>query len=519
MIYIYILITQLLLFISNLPLIMRVGLAWGKKIFPLVNIDWPHDYFLYLSTIKQGMSGVLLTHNMFTVEKIPPDFIYFIYNLVGFISIPFHLPAFIVFHLFRLLTLELFFFSVYLLTKYLFGKRWILPALLVLILPLTPFSLLRPFLGEPLLSAGFVWWVYFEALERLNNLPHYLLAQSFLVLAIYFLFKFQSEERFKHWFLSLLLFGTSAFILPSLSIIILMAIPLSLFLTGKMFIRYIPLIIFVFTILAFFKLQTSALRWDLYQGWLFDRWNRGETGFYNIALLIFAYPAMVSILSFLFIFKKRYKQFLLFPLWLTIPFFLAPFANILRFPKIHLLSSNLFIPLAILTGLLIAETLGKAKYRAIGISIVLLTVLISLFNNLKILNQRIAKAASENLTEDHYLSNDEYAAYQYIDNNIPKNSVFLCRLRVCGALPGFAYVKSYFGHINQTIDFAKKEKLADQFFSLSLPDDEAKKFLLSSGIEYVYFGPDERKLSGGKNIYSFLKKTYSNNLVGIYAVD
>jgi len=50
----------------------------------------------------------------------------------------------------------------------------------------------------------------------------------------------------------------------------------------------------------------------------------------------------------------------------------------------------------------------------------------------------------------------------------------------------------FFGHVIETVDYETKLRLARDFFSGEMPDDEARQLLRDYGIAYVYVGPEER---------------------------
>jgi hypothetical protein len=61
-------------------------------------------------------------------------------------------------------------------------------------------------------------------------------------------------------------------------------------------------------------------------------------------------------------------------------------------------------------------------------------------------------------------------------------------------LPGWAPVRSYYGHGPETIDIATKKENVQRFYAGGTDDGWRQAFLAENGVRYVLEGPAERRL-------------------------
>ena len=111
-----------------------------------------------------------------------------------------------------------------------------------------------------------------------------------------------------------------------------------------------------------------------------------------------------------------------------------------------------------------------------------------------------------------YLTSDEYRVIKFVKNSIPKNAIIFSTLRMGNIIPAYAPVISYYGHMNQTYHYFQKTKKVQQFFSRGISKKEALKFLNNNKINYIIFGPEEKR-------YGQFKLTYLPSLTTVYQND
>jgi hypothetical protein len=109
-------------------------------------------------------------------------------------------------------------------------------------------------------------------------------------------------------------------------------------------------------------------------------------------------------------------------------------------------------------------------------------------------------------------------ALWYITDRTPKDAVILTDLTAGNYIPAITGKRVYVGHENTV---KKEDKLIESkfFFSGNMTIEQANVFLTTKGIDYVFYGPQEKAYSGSADIkkaYPFLTVAYENTDVTIY---
>jgi len=87
----------------------------------------------------------------------------------------------------------------------------------------------------------------------------------------------------------------------------------------------------------------------------------------------------------------------------------------------------------------------------------------------------------------------EINAYSWIDEHVPAGSLVLASARIGNRLPAFADVRVLYGHPFETPDAVQALDSVETLFR-SGSDPTALEKLQGAGVDYVFFGPDERAL-------------------------
>jgi hypothetical protein len=135
-----------------------------------------------------------------------------------------------------------------------------------------------------------------------------------------------------------------------------------------------------------------------------------------------------------------------------------------------------------------------------------------------ILNQRIAYTKTEPIYDHIYIPKTSFEAIEFIKNKVPKDSKIISGEKYGIIIPAFAPTISYFGHVTQTQYYFEKEKNVTDFFSGRMKEKEAKEFLTINGLNYIYYGWQEKELGNVVSKYSFLKPVFQNRDVVILQV-
>lgn len=540
---IYIIIANILILLSNLPLFIRIQRTPPGFTFPLTHSDSYHDYALYLSAITQGKNGSLLFRDPYTTETSKPGIFYIYYTGVGKIASIFHFSSPLAYHLGRIISVEIFILLVYILSRQLLGGRiafW--GALISLLGTIPPLSLFKDIIIFP---SQIPWWLYFDAVERLNQIPHNVFGQDMLLLTTIFFVSFLRTQKIRFASFAAAAAFAAGIIFPPVLSTIGLALPLSylIYLSKQKFSlaraalarlttyklrkpcidKKIFFGIILITLSAFLSLylirwqETQGFPWNIWTSWNVTRWNVYEPNFNYSFLLLFGFLAILALPAVFDILKKSDLKQILLVGWVTIPYILIPFANLINIPKLRIAQTALFVPF----GLLITQTIfslhiapGKRLWQFILLAFFLAATLpVSFF----ILSKRVDFVLHES-SFPGYLSPNVIASLEFIQDNIPKDSIFVSYEYMGNFIPALSPVVSFVGHMNLTRDFSNKRITVIDFLREKQTPEKARDFVIKNRIQYVFFGPDEKKFGLEKLSYDFLKVIYENNEVIVYKV-
>jgi hypothetical protein len=88
----------------------------------------------------------------------------------------------------------------------------------------------------------------------------------------------------------------------------------------------------------------------------------------------------------------------------------------------------------------------------------------------------------------------EIAAFEYLEEQAPPGAVVLAAYDTANALPAWASVRVVVGHGPESIHKPELLGKVDQFYGGDSPDSECKPFLKEHAIQYVFWGPFERRI-------------------------
>lgn len=527
---IYFVIANLLLIFSNIPLLLRFLRTPEGMNYNFSHTLWDHDYGLYRSAIIQGKSGFWLYHDAVTSEKTTSGIFYIFYILVGKFAWLLNLSSAASYHLARIVSVELFFILLYLLTRILLGNNYgFWTALFALISTISP-----PYFFKEKLEVGFgvPWWTNFDALERLNSLPHYIFANDLLIASVILILIFIKNYQVKYAVFAAILIFIGGIFFPAVLAPIGIALPLSIFfvflrnifikqkirLNKKIITGFYIIFIFSFLSLLACKYQEKqGFPWnETFSSWQVDRWNYHESNFNYNLYFVFGILPILSIPAIVKNLQSGNMEFIFISIWSILPMILLPFVNILNIPKLRLLEDAHFIPFAILASQSIYIICLTLRSKIIKIAIVVFFLIFTIPVSVHVLLWKISFITNNFAPGLFYFQKDILSGIKFIEESIPKNSIILSQTSYI--LPAYAPVISYWGHMALTKNFSLKQENSRLFFSNQMPEAEAIKFLFSNRINYVYWGPEEKKLSSKPLTYNFLKPIYQDTNVTIFQV-
>jgi len=119
-----------------------------------------------------------------------------------------------------------------------------------------------------------------------------------------------------------------------------------------------------------------------------------------------------------------------------------------------------------------------------------------------------------------YLHVDEIQALRWLEDHAEGDDVIISSLTIGQYIPAWTGARAYLAHWAQTLDFYSKRENVELIFDNSTSPAEREAILTAGSVDYVFYGPAERKLG----IYSpreadFLIEIYSKGEVTIYRAD
>lgn len=479
------------------------------------------DYSIYLSVITQGQQGNLLARELHTGELHPGSLVHIYYLLAGYLTGPFKIPPYIVYHLLRLISAFIFAGSVYWFVSLFAKNSFQRIALFFLTYASAGIPrLLKAPDGTLSSTLYFSSWSGFDVIRRSAFLPHGLMQNSLMLLTIGLFIKYEGNFQRKYLILAgIILFITNLFSPFHSGLALLSYFVYSLIkLKPNNFKRILKnlLLLLTFFLPTYIYIQHAFSQGVL--AWL-KKWDAGALELidfknYFLGLGPIFFLGIIGLL--IAIRKKGCKNFfLVFFTVITLVFLFT-----LKLDK--LLGVNNFkflgIPLHVFLGILSFYTLSAlfSRFKKVIIAVLIIFFLQSIptfyiaFTQLK--NEYVISGYPYNV----FLPITYYQGIVWIkENTNPQTDIVLSKLLSGNLVPALAGNRVYLGHPVSTINYGQKLETANRFFENSMSTDQAKKFLSENSIAYIFYSYDEY-ISPDLNKYPFLLKVYSNPDVNIY---
>lgn len=207
--------------------------------------------------------------------------------------------------------------------------------------------------------------------------------------------------------------------------------------------------------------------------------------------------------------------------WVLTPFIGIPLSTLSFFPvaNFRIIIAPMYISAGILSAIGLSEALHflpweKAR-KTILVVVVGITIGFSMLLTYVYLHSFILY--QNDMNPHAYPVTSTWDGMQFL-RTIPQNSGIMVREFFGEMLPGFANVRVYIGGTHGFPDWIQRRANTISFFSGTMTEAEAKQFLTSSDISYVFYGPDEQAVTTKSPFYpNVLKPVFQTATVTIFS--
>ncbi len=574
---VWLLITVFVL-IGMSPTVYEWSVRWKtrpERYFELVH-NFPTDYNLYLSKIRQGKEGAWLAREKYTSEPHAPSLSQVLYVLIGRLAHFSHIQTpyvWFAYHVARVFFAGLLLWVIWNVVDWAMTHavfRWKILTFLLVVTAST-FPKLEWVRGYPRFGGFMPWYTQVDSLQRTTFMPHVLLSQALLVFIIWV---------FSGGFIRKQTPGNFVF-LGVVGIILGIIFP-----PGMFFIYSVLAVVTAGELVgrvAVCKHKTAHMKrrqekravWksQLTQWFLEDLSGRiifilltAPTFVYYMLLFTeypwkrlvefdVLHPTKFSMLEYfaalgatlplgiigagaVFVFGKldtfvqldKCKYFIAWiAAWLMLLFI---FQNIPQQSPTRFSQMMPHLPLAVLTGLLFYQLATRAR-SVIAHALSLIPILIvllglgSMASSYMWLKDFVDHKLRANIPlvphgpQVMYPLRDIIDGLVWLQVNTPRDSIVISGETTGNYIPVYAGNTAYVGHAN-TVNLEIKLAEVGNFYRKHLPIDEELNWLNRTNASYVFYGPEEKEGNGWKEdlreFYPSLVLVYENQSVKIYKV-
>ncbi len=502
-----ILITVLLFTLSAYPWVARALSQTPDRIWiPFHNSTG--DYPTYVTAVKQGLDGHLLTYNMFAIAPHKPGLYFIFYSMLGLIGRALGSnDAHQVYHVSRFVLGIMWCGVIYLILKKVLATRLERTLAYFFILTSSSFPRWVVNYGVPELDWYLSWWTEFDPTKRFAFLPHYLAGHILFGIALLLYLKAVESHRMRYIFLSSIAGWFAGLIHPPSLMIMLLIIPIySTVVYGLQSIRFWGVFSLVsITSPLLMSWQANQFPWN-------NSWAHEGLSFavpFNEVLLALGPVSLLAAGALVLLRKKKYV--LLCVLWIFLSLSMLLISKwILDFPyrilhiiplsNVRFLQTALWVPL----GILAATTLGLLRKRwgmlPVAICLALYTGIVA-FGYPSSIKKQISGLV---WAEDYHAPTLQWFSVVQALNDIKHPGPVLTLQWAGSILPTYISRKSYTGNPIITPDHTNQMGNAYRFFT-GLPVCEAYAIVRDGNVSAVLFGFDEAVAGDAATHYPFLR--------------
>ncbi|OIO15492.1 hypothetical protein COV53_03990 [Candidatus Gottesmanbacteria bacterium CG11_big_fil_rev_8_21_14_0_20_37_11] len=494
---------------------------------------WSSDYAIYLSYVELGRRGEIGARLLLTTMPQSPVFTQLVYTLSGYLfGKILQFNSVFSYHISRILYGFFFLFSTIFLFYRLSKSKLVTLFAFLFSFYITGFVRVKQIF--PLKISRYLAFISgSDIISRAVGPPHYLV--GYIIFIATFCWFFCTKHSL---FLKTIVFG----ILLNL---ILLANPFTYIIMAFSFLNYIVIrLLFskdkrafitgeLISIIAGFAIALPLLSY--YKHFLSrEPWGliASAPQFYQIFhppiyakdVLMAFIPLILCGLSGIFgVITKKIKTFLTvsqtaFLLsWILSHVFLLAFGDQIRIDPLRSNQGLYYIPLSLFSAYFILalskrlQIFGLANYKIKGLAIIILLFVLTLPDYLLSYRNNLFNFTDyKNFTRLVYPTKKSIEAFRWLEANTPVASGVMSMYEASELMQGFS---------GNSTNAKITEMTRIRFFSNSMLEDEAYKFLKDNNFRYVYFGYQEKYYGGEVVKLPFLRKVFENEEVIIYLIN
>ncbi len=468
----------------------------------------PWDINVYVSAINWGQNHGFLMENVYDSNTNKPIFYYPLYTLTG--NLIKNIDPFILFYGLSIITS----FAL-VVTIIIFIEKIHTDNSTVFLTTLTMlFAGGLGFLTYPYhdsLDSSMTSFSFHSAIQR----PHEGLAVSayiFLLMSQYYYFFQNKKNGQKKWLFSLFLFLLVTLIFYPYYLLSFILIGSFLFICNPIKLNK-EKTIFWLALLIIGTIEVLLMQKNLSSNDSFSGVVKQKLSNPTIGSLFLGYGLLlIPFLYNLFRFNKlnNFQKYFIFWAGVSIALSFLP----LGFARFFLRSA--LFPLVILTIDLLKDLSNKFNQESskkLFLALLLTLFVITSMTSFNIFFKRLNETKTNNPW--YFINDDDYKIIEYLKYSSQPLDGVLSSYYLGNLIPAYSNNRVFLGHSLQTPDFTNKATLAEQLYSCSLNEEEAKQLLLSNNIKYVVTSSFQTGICN----YSFFYNVFSSNSGTVYSSD
>lgn len=518
--------------------------------FELVN-NYYTDYNFYLSRIRQGREGAWTVKEKYTSEPHTGSYIQIMYLYMGKVGALTGVPierVDAIYHTARIVLAVTLLFLISYAAKWAFERanfRWQFMGFLLAVTA-SSWPILVFHKGEWRFGGYMPWWSIMDSLQRITFIPHMLIGSALIVFLLVAMVQQGVMKKAGNWVMLGLLAGVLGIVFPAGLVFVFAAwgvfvvidflyrLPLPLRERKSWMMERLagPAIVGIMSAptVLYFSLVVKVYPWKR----LVDFAILHPLPFNLREYLLAVGPIVVfGGIGGIWALLKRERRLFIYIAWVITWFVcIIVFQHIKQESPLRFTEMIPQVPLAFLACYLFYSLYqGLAKpFRYLFVVIPVAVILLGLMQmysswrwQKEFIDQKVIAGQPLVPTNNYimYPLKDFIAAIVYLENFTPRDAVILSETTAGNYIPVISGNTVYVGHAN-TINSEEKELIVKDFFAGNMSPVQAKDFLMTNNLHYIFFGPQETADGGISDLaktYPFLNQIYKNNFVRIYKLN